>query len=69
MESFDLNTKENQAGKKKTDTRNIIAQMVDGIAGVDNEKHTKMEKEKRCRLAGRALEFMMFIDDDGKTDI
>ena len=45
-------------------TDNIIEQMVDGIVGKQSETPTKREKEIRQHLAGRALEYLMFMDDD-----
>lgn len=43
---------------------NIIEQMVDGIVGKASETPTEREKEIRQNLAGRAWEYLMFMDDD-----
>lgn len=43
---------------------NMIEQMVDGIVGKQSETPTEREKEIRQNLAGRAWEYLMFIDDD-----
>ena len=50
------------AGNKKDD--NIIEQMVNGIVGKESENPTEREKEIRKQLAGRALEYLIFADDD-----
>lgn len=46
------------------DKRDIVTQMVDGIVGKESENPTEKEKELRKRLSGRALEYLMFLDDD-----
>ena len=38
--------------------------MVDGIVGKEKENPTEREKEIRRNLSGRALEYLMFADDD-----
>lgn len=43
---------------------NIIEQMVNGIVGKASETPTEREKEIRQNLAGRAWEYLMFMDDD-----
>lgn len=45
-------------------SKNIIEQMVDGIVGKEKENPTEREKEIRRHLSGRALEYLMFADDD-----
>ena len=48
--------------------RNIVTQMVDGIAKRPEDAKDSAEKkrieEQRKRLAGRAMEYLMFLDDD-----
>lgn len=59
-------TEEKSAAIKTADIKpavNIIDQMVDGIVG-RSENPTEREKENRQHLAGRALEYLMFMDDD-----
>lgn len=48
--------------------RDLVTQMVDGIAkrpedakGPADKRHIE---EQRKRLAGRAMEYLMFLDDD-----
>lgn len=57
--------------KEKEEKRDIVTQMVDGIAKRPEEAKTPAEKksieEQRKRLAGRALEYLMFIDDDEES--
>ena len=48
----------------ESNSKNIIEQMVDGIVGKEKEKPTEREKEIRRNLSGRALEYLMFADDD-----
>lgn len=48
----------------KTNSKNIIKQMVDSIVGKESENPSKSETEIRKRLSGRALEYLMFTDDD-----
>lgn len=43
---------------------NMVKQLVDGIAGKESENTTEKEKETRKRLSGRALEYLMFMDDE-----
>lgn len=47
--------------EKKSD---LASQMVDGIVGREGENPTEKEKETRCRLYGRAMEYLMFADDE-----
>lgn len=47
-----------------TNSVNVVEQMVNGIVGKESENPTKREKEIRKNLSGRALEFLMFMDDD-----
>ena len=51
--------------EKKCD---LVTQMVDGIAKRPEEAKTLAEKERieeqRKRLSGRALEYLMFLDDE-----
>lgn len=44
--------------------KNIVSQLVDGIMGKESEQPTEKEKELRSRLSGRALEYLMFMDDE-----
>lgn len=48
--------------------RDLVTQMVDGIAKRPEEAKEPAEKkrieEQRKRLAGRAMEYLMFLDDD-----
>ena len=46
------------------DSDNIIDQMVDGIVGKQKPNPSEREKEIRQKLSGRALEYLMFMDDD-----
>lgn len=48
----------------ESNSKNIIEQMVDGIVGKEKENPTEREKEIRRNLSGRALEYLMFADDD-----
>lgn len=48
----------------KANSKNIIEQMFDGIVGKEKENPTEREKEIRRNLSGRALEYLMFADDD-----
>lgn len=50
------------------DSKNIIEQMVDGIVGKGTPNPTDKENEMRSRLAGRAAEYFMFMDDDEEQD-
>lgn len=43
---------------------NIIEQMVDGIVGKRSINPSEKEIEVRKKLSGRALEYLMFMDDD-----
>lgn len=45
-------------------SNNLIEQMVDGIMGKEKPNASEREKEIRKRLSGRALEYLMFADDD-----
>lgn len=59
--------KQKSAANKTADIKpadNIIEQMVDGIAGKKSETPTEREKEIRQHLAGRAWEYLMFMDED-----
>ena len=56
--------KNGQERANTTAENNIIEQMVDGIVGKENENPTEREKEIRKYLAGRALEYLIFADDD-----
>lgn len=47
--------------EKKSD---LASQMVDGIVGREGENPTEKEKEARRRLYGRAMEYLMFADDE-----
>lgn len=50
---------QNEPAKKPT-----LEQMVDGIAGKQKPDASPQEQELRRRLAGRAAEALMFMDDD-----
>ena len=52
------------ADQIESNSKNIIEQMVDGIVGKEKENPTEREKEIRRNLSGRALEYLMFADDD-----
>lgn len=45
-------------------TSDLASQMVDGIVGRESENPTEKEKEIRRRLYGRAMEYLMFADDE-----
>lgn len=47
-----------------TSSGNVVEQMVNGIVGKESENPTKRETEIRKNLSGRALEYLMFMDDD-----
>lgn len=47
-----------------TNSVNVVEQMVNGIVGKARETPSKREKELRKNLSGRALEFLMFTDDN-----
>jgi len=55
-------------GDKDKNERDIVTQMVDGIAkrpeDVKDPAEKKRIEEQRKRLAGRAMEYLMFLDDD-----
>jgi hypothetical protein len=48
--------------------RDLVTQMVDGIAKRPEDAKGPADKrrieEQRKRLAGRAMEYLMFLDDD-----
>ena len=48
--------------------RDLVTQMVDGIAKRPEDAKGTAEKkrieEQRKRLSGRAMEYLMFLDDD-----
>ena len=48
--------------------RDLVTQMVDGIAKRHEDAKGPADKrrieEQRKRLAGRAMEYLMFLDDD-----
>lgn len=48
----------------KSNSNNIIEQMVDGIVGKEKENPSEREQEIRRHLSGRAWEYLMFMDDD-----
>ena len=50
--------------KLKTSSENIVEQMVNGIVGKESENLTEREIEIRKNLSGRALEYLMFMDED-----
>lgn len=54
----------------KVNKRDLVTQMVDGIAKRPEDAKTLAEKErieeKRKQLSGRALEYLMFLDDEDK---
>ena len=53
---------------KNKNERDLVTQMVDGIAMRPEDVKAPAEKkrieEQRKRLAGRAMEYLMFLDDD-----
>lgn len=53
---------------KNKNERDLVTQMVDGIAKRPEEAKGTAEKkrieEQRKRLSGRAMEYLMFLDDD-----
>lgn len=55
-------------GNKDDSKRDIMTQMADGIAKRAEDAKIPAEKkrfeEQRKRLSGRALEYLMFLDDD-----
>ncbi len=55
-------------GDKDKNERDIVTQMVDGIAmrpeDVKDPAEKKRIEEQRKRLADRAMEYLMFLDDD-----
>lgn len=55
-------------GDKDKNERDLVTQMVDGIArkpeDVKDPAEKKRIEEQRKRLAGRAMEYLMFLDDD-----
>lgn len=50
----------NEPDKEK---RGIVTQMVDGIVGKESDSPTEREKEIRKQLSGRAMEYLMFLDE------
>lgn len=50
----------NEPDKEK---RDIVTQMVDGIVGKESDTPTEREKEIRKQLSGRAMEYLMFLDE------
>lgn len=55
------------SGRDKKE-RDIVTQMVDSIVKKPEETKDSAEKkrieEQRKRLSGRAMEYLMFLDDD-----
>ena len=68
-ESWDLSPElflpiENEEAVKKIFTVDgLIEQMVNGIIGKENDNPTDREIEIRKKLSGRAMEYLMFMDD------
>lgn len=59
------NDRDNKAKDTATsDSKDVINQMVDAIVGKEKENPTGRDKEVRHQLAGRACEYLMFMDDD-----
>ena len=52
-----------RAAEIMTASSTVVEQMVNGIVGPEKENPTRQEKETRERLSGRALEYLMFMDD------
>ena len=50
--------------KLKTSSENIVEQMVDGIVGKKSENSSERGIEIRKNLSGRALEYLMFMDEN-----
>lgn len=52
----------------KENNRDLVTQMIGSIAKRPEEAKTSAEKkrieEQRKRLSGRAMEYLMFLDDD-----
>lgn len=52
----------------KENKRDLVTQMVDGIAKRPEDAKIPAEKERieeqRKRLSGRALEYLMFLEDE-----
>ena len=52
----------------KENKRDLVTQMVDAIEKRPEDEKTPAEKERieeqRKRLSGRALEYLMFLDDE-----
>ena len=58
------NDRDNKAKDTATsDSKDAINQMVDAIVGKEKQNPTERDKEVRRRLAGRAAEYFMFMDD------
>lgn len=60
---FDISEEEALETISSWRTDSTIEQMVDGILGKDNGNSTERQKELRKKLAGRAAEYFMFLDD------
>lgn len=46
----------------------VVKQLVDGIMGKESENPTEKEQEARKRLSGRALEYLMFMEETDDID-
>ena len=57
-------TTESKSTIHNPESKNIIRQMVDGIMGKESKNPNQREKEIRRQLSGRALEYLMFLDDE-----
>lgn len=54
----------NTEPEKQSQKNNIIEQMADGIVGKETDNQTEEEKKSRRNLTGRAMEYLMFMDDE-----
>ena len=54
---------EEEALKIVASADTFVEQMVNAIVGKENDNPTDREKEIRKRLSGRAMEYLMFMDD------
>ncbi len=54
--------------EKEMCSDDVVKQLVDGILGKESENPAEKEKETRKRLSGRALEYLMFMDEEDDID-
>ena len=61
---FDYDEITEEAVKIVASANTIVEQMVNAIIDKENANPTDREKEIRKKLSGRAMEYLMFVDDE-----